>query len=189
MLFRNSLPPPPTCVCRPHLFEPCQQLLTCTGRLRMAFVVLGMAWWSSGPSSASSVELSVWHSEKELTMRLKMEPIFPRINDNSHRGKLVSCPLCSDLIAAEHELQLGVVFQTCAPLHSDLQHFLISMITLIVASWFPVLCALTLSLSDLIAAEHELQLGVAFQTCAPLCSDLIAAEHELRLGVAFQTCA
>jgi hypothetical protein len=140
-----------------------------------------------------------------LILSPQMEPIFPRLNDNSHRGKLVSCPLCSDLIAAEHELQLGVVFQTCAPLHSDLQRFLISMITLIVASWFPVLCALTLSLSDLIAlwpyrsltlslsdlitAEHKLQLGVAFQTCAPLCSDLIAAEHKLQLGVAFQTCA
>ncbi|KAG2110009.1 uncharacterized protein F5147DRAFT_772853 [Suillus discolor] len=37
--------PPPTRICRPHSFEPCQQLLTCTGRLRMAFVVLGMAWW------------------------------------------------------------------------------------------------------------------------------------------------
>ncbi|KAG2053851.1 hypothetical protein BDR06DRAFT_435063 [Suillus hirtellus] len=31
--------PPPTLVCRPHSSEPCQQLLTCTGRLRMAFVV------------------------------------------------------------------------------------------------------------------------------------------------------
>ncbi|KAG2092794.1 uncharacterized protein F5147DRAFT_779534 [Suillus discolor] len=37
--------PPPTHVCRLHSFEPCQQLLTCTGRLRMVFVVLGMAWW------------------------------------------------------------------------------------------------------------------------------------------------
>ncbi|KAG1866979.1 hypothetical protein C8R48DRAFT_794523 [Suillus tomentosus] len=31
-------------------------LLTCAGHLRMAFVVLGMVWWSSSPLSASLVE-------------------------------------------------------------------------------------------------------------------------------------
>ncbi|KAG2108894.1 uncharacterized protein F5147DRAFT_798845 [Suillus discolor] len=38
--------PPPALICHPHLSEPCQQLLTCTGHLRMVFVVLGMVWWS-----------------------------------------------------------------------------------------------------------------------------------------------
>ncbi|KAG1848139.1 hypothetical protein C8R48DRAFT_677344 [Suillus tomentosus] len=32
---------------RPYSSEPRQQLLTCAGRLRMVFVLLGTAWWSS----------------------------------------------------------------------------------------------------------------------------------------------
>jgi hypothetical protein len=35
----------------PYLSEPCQQLLTCDGHLRMVFMVLGTAWWSSNINS------------------------------------------------------------------------------------------------------------------------------------------
>ncbi|KAG1794686.1 uncharacterized protein HD556DRAFT_1527084 [Suillus plorans] len=39
--------PSPALVHRPYSSEPRQQLLTCAGCLRMVFVVLGTAWWSS----------------------------------------------------------------------------------------------------------------------------------------------
>ncbi|KAG1845015.1 hypothetical protein C8R48DRAFT_694678 [Suillus tomentosus] len=39
--------PSPALVHRPYSSEPRQQLLTCAGRLRMVFVVLGTARWSS----------------------------------------------------------------------------------------------------------------------------------------------
>ncbi|KAG2101606.1 uncharacterized protein F5147DRAFT_776609 [Suillus discolor] len=38
--------PPPALIRRPYSSEPRQQLLMCTGRLRMAFAMLGMVWWS-----------------------------------------------------------------------------------------------------------------------------------------------
>ncbi|KAG2113134.1 uncharacterized protein F5147DRAFT_770993 [Suillus discolor] len=44
--------PSPALVHRLYSSEPRQQLLTCAGRLRMAFVAFGMAWWSSDIDSA-----------------------------------------------------------------------------------------------------------------------------------------
>jgi len=89
------------------------------GVVELQPIICKLSWalslaFRKGTHHVSEGELRVTHSLNVLILSPQMEPIFPRPNDNSHRGKLVSYPLCSDLIAAEHELQLGVAFQTCA---------------------------------------------------------------------------
>ncbi|KAG1795987.1 Acetamidase/Formamidase family-domain-containing protein [Suillus plorans] len=49
--------PSPALVHRPYSSEPRQQLLMCAGRLRMVFVVLGTAWWSS---DINYMQFSMW---------------------------------------------------------------------------------------------------------------------------------
>ncbi|KAG2112585.1 uncharacterized protein F5147DRAFT_771128 [Suillus discolor] len=54
-----SLKAPPAVVHCPHLSEPRQQLLTCTGRLRMVDMVYGTAWWTWWALSMQHLEIVV----------------------------------------------------------------------------------------------------------------------------------